>query len=794
MKFISRRDRKLLPPIAIARAQRRREQLLKIFSATDDVLEQTRARPKVFSGDKKNENRNVLQALVEDFQGCCAFCETETKSLSIFQFRPSMNAEPIRAEDRGRSHLYYVWLAEAWQNLYPICEDCRPAEVAVFPVFGERESLPDKDAVRKYVLSNDGWWEGYPLKEKCVFLDPCYDSDIAAHLDFTLNGTIRWITERGEATIAHFRLNRGPLVEQRRSVFASLIEHVGKHLDARSKSAEDWMPSVGPHSGAAALVLRKLVLKALDRKRSPSDLFKLINRLSALPNGKQRFDRAVQEMRAQDEPRPAREPIKYARFDGPVVSKLDSVSIENFKSIESLEFSIPDVASQIDEMEEEKGVAPVPSLLILGENAIGKSTILEAIALALVSDEVRGLLPKEEVTANELILNPKYLGAPKGERPILSNITVLFDGEFERRISIRLSQGTEEEFEATAPAPNIPVFAYGAFRHFKDVERRTKIDRHVLSLFRSDYLLANPEQWLSELEPHDFSMVARALREIFGVSSDPDKGADAASDVLIRHPELGVVVSSIADAGSPGNRSEIEIFTPLKIVSSGFRSVIALACDIIFGLMSDETNKGFQSLEEARAIVLIDEIEAHLHPRWKMSIMDGLRRALPKVTFIVTSHDPLCLRGMRSNEVLVLQRVSESTKTPAELPFTTHVFDDLPNNQNWTIEQLLLADFFQLRSTESVEADRARARMEDLLARGETPDSTPELRRYLSQFTEDLPIGDTDVHRLLQNAMADYIREKKNATEEATADARRKAHTKMLEILRRYDDPGQTDA
>src|SRR5690349_10901139 len=79
-----------------------------------------------------------------------------------------------------------------------------------------------------------------------------------------------------------------------------------------------------------------------------------------------------------------------------------------------------------------------------------------------------------------------------------------------------------------------------------------------------------------------------------------------------------------------------------------------MACDLLRGLSE---RPGFDTFETAEAIVLIDEVEAHLHPRWKLQIMRGLRRALPAVTFIATTHDPLCLRSMGDNEVMVLQRV-----------------------------------------------------------------------------------------------------------------------------------------
>src|SRR5207237_5353842 len=113
----------------------------------------------------------------------------------------------------------------------------------------------------------------------------------------------------------------------------------------------------------------------------------------------------------------------------------------------------------------------------------------------------------------------------------------------------------------------------------------------------------------------------------------------------------------------------------------------------------------------------VDEIEAHLHPRWKLAIMASLRKAMRNVTFIVTSHDPLCLRGMTSGEVMVLNRVRGEKAPGSDLPVFIESLDVLPNIEHLTIEQLLTADFFQLNSTASLESDRRYAQLANILQR-----------------------------------------------------------------------------
>src|SRR5262249_12104479 len=88
----------------------------------------------------------------------------------------------------------------------------------------------------------------------------------------------------------------------------------------------------------------------------------------------------------------------------------------------------------------------------------------------------------------------------------------------------------------------------------------------------------------------------------------------------------------------------------LAELSDGYQSVRAMAVDIIMGV-SDR----WPEIELAEGVVLIDELEVHLHPVWKMQVVSRLRQVFPKMMFIATTHDPLCLRGLWVGEIVVLQ-------------------------------------------------------------------------------------------------------------------------------------------
>ena len=80
-----------------------------------------------------------------------------------------------------------------------------------------------------------------------------------------------------------------------------------------------------------------------------------------------------------------------------------------------------------------------------------------------------------------------------------------------------------------------------------------------------------------------------------------------------------------------------------KQLSAGYKSVITLICDLIEKLSNNQPY--ISNIKEYQGIVLIDEVELHLHPKWQYSFMNKLRETFPLIQFIVTTHSPTVLLG-----------------------------------------------------------------------------------------------------------------------------------------------------
>lgn len=98
---------------------------------------------------------------------------------------------------------------------------------------------------------------------------------------------------------------------------------------------------------------------------------------------------------------------------------------------------------------------------------------------------------------------------------------------------------------------------------------------------------------------------------------------------------------------------------PLKALSDGVRSVISMAADIAYRMVRLNPDLGLTTAAKTPGIVLIDEVDMHLHPSWQQVVLADLRKAFPLVQFIVTTHSPQVLTSV-SHEVIRVLRWEEN--------------------------------------------------------------------------------------------------------------------------------------
>jgi predicted ATP-binding protein involved in virulence len=111
---------------------------------------------------------------------------------------------------------------------------------------------------------------------------------------------------------------------------------------------------------------------------------------------------------------------------------------------------------------------------------------------------------------------------------------------------------------------------------------------------------------------------------------------------------------------------------PVSQLSDGIRGVVALVADLAFRCVRLNGFYGQFAPEESNGIVLIDEIEQHLHPGWQQRILPALREAFPKIQFIVTTHSPEVLSTVDSQQIRILQDGKCFAAPPGALGAESH--------------------------------------------------------------------------------------------------------------------------
>lgn len=93
---------------------------------------------------------------------------------------------------------------------------------------------------------------------------------------------------------------------------------------------------------------------------------------------------------------------------------------------------------------------------------------------------------------------------------------------------------------------------------------------------------------------------------------------------------------------------------PMSDLSDGYRTLIAIIGDIACkaALLNPHLNE--QSVSETPGVVLIDELDQHLHPRWQRRIINDLRTTFPKIQFICTTHSPQLIGQAKAEEIILL--------------------------------------------------------------------------------------------------------------------------------------------
>ncbi len=282
-----------------------------------------------------------------------------------------------------------------------------------------------------------------------------------------------------------------------------------------------------------------------------------------------------------------------------------------------------------------KGNKPFMWTIILGDNGTGKSTILKTISLALSQNE-------EDLS----YLNLFEFSRKKGEDG-LCKLSIFSENENQlKKRSLDVLKSSYLKVEGSdLSSYNVPVFGYGSFRKLGNKGLsgdELKFQSH--SLFDESSDLINAEDWLlqadyqKEKSNHEVDQVEKVkavLLKIFGKEI---------SEIAIKKRGFGYGVFFKTRYG----------WVNIKHLSTGYKTLITWMVDLANWLTLYYPESKNPLLEQA--IVLVDEIDLHLHASLQKNLVSFLKNTFPKIQFIVTAHSPLVVQGSEEENIIILEK------------------------------------------------------------------------------------------------------------------------------------------
>lgn len=516
--------------------------------------------------------------------------------------------------------------------------------------------------------------------ERRLLLDPCEAGDRPeAELRFTASGKVTALSDRAAATIDVLALNRADLVSRRRDVADELRAQLrGLTPDQIRSQLESFAPTSAPYTA----LRRALVQAKLEPPASIAAAKKV-------------------------EPT-ARTPVW-----------LRHVEIQNFRSLRRLELAFPEHTER------------TPWLVLLGVNGVGKSSVLQAIALTFMTAADRRLyIPDASALVTRKTPEPGgrvTLGFSDG-----STATLRFDR-------------ASKDFSTEGRPPPINAYAYGSTRLPPAVgDRRTDKPhlQRLRNLFDPRYPLSLAEKWMASTDhvpSRNFTFLASSLRHLLELD-DEDRLVRSNGSLRIR-------------------QDGVEL--PLSEYSDGYRSMVAFTTDLMLNLSGR-----WDSIATAEGLVLVDELEVHLHPTWRMTAIDRLRAVFPRLRFIATTHDPLCLRGSLPGEVHVLVRDEETRIVEVRQR-------DVP--PGLTADELLTGGWFGMATTLDEDTTSLMLEHSRLLLERETKERAARRSQIEEQLRERRgTFAETGDERLVRSVLAELRGPQVGLSEEQRKSARDK--------------------
>lgn len=554
--------------------------------------------PKDLLGDNPKITKAVKQALYDLYHGKCAYTEEKLdfEEMEVAQYRPVS---------------LYPALEFEWSNLLPVSKQINILLSNNFPIDGEQV---DEELLLN--IENRKADSACLLAEKPLLLHPEVDTT-ENHL--TGDEELMGLTKKGTVTLTYLELDHKLLINKSDSNITSKIDAIIEELEQKLDSIYDTKdfpnksrfkyPLSKKYQAALNPFLKELqFFTQKDKEYSYNALLyikSILTRTGILGNSsvEQKLNKlkiiniAYHSFVSTSHPNRK----DWAKPLFPAIARLD---IRHFHFIKK--FTLPNI--------------PINSkwVFLTGENATGKSLLLQAIALGFLNEK-DNILELNENTRIQLEIN--YKNTP---------LKLLLDNEFKYSDRTLFHNWCAYGTNRISISGNINATT-------QTPQKVNKTD----SLFRDIGVLSNVEAYLINIEGKEqFKEKGNSIKRLL-------------IELLPSIEEITIDNSKEKSVVLYREKAEDDSLMPpitFNALSAGNKSIIAMIGDMVLDL-SDSQN--VNDLSDLEGIVLIDEIDIHLHPNWQKKFVQTLTRLFPKIQFIASTHSPIPLLGAPKETVIL---------------------------------------------------------------------------------------------------------------------------------------------
>jgi len=389
---------------------------------------------------------------------------------------------------------------------------------------------------------------------------------------------------------------------------------------------------------------------------------------------------------------------------------INKIEIENFKLFNNQTFKFNDNFN-----------------LIVGINGSGKTSLLRAISVALggwanayiKSD--KNLRPIEDTEIREVNIDNSFDKSKSTLITAFGSAKIIDRTGDKKDVTANWTRKRVEDNQETTLSGSIRYGTYPAIYNLnltnlgKDIlefiEEKNTFDLPIIAFYECDRL------WLAKNELN-LENTAKSKYSRFDPYIDCfHTGADhqAIGEWLLKHELVSMqeekespVLKSIQKAAIAAledcigirfnfkaSRVMVEfkndIIIPFEHLSDGQRTILGLFCDIARRAAILNPHLEAEDSLNLKGVVLIDELDLHLHPRWQRKIIDDLKSIFPNIQFIATTHSPHIIQSAMPNEIIVLEKENNELKQK-ELMYNEFGF------KGWTVEEIL-TDIMGMKDT-----------------------------------------------------------------------------------------------